>query len=143
MIRVFFDSSVLFAAAYSSRGHSRDLLLMAGRRDIVAVASPVVLEETRRNIAESAPECLPVLERLLEQVAFELVRPSKREVLAAARQIALKDAPILAAARRARVHILVTLDRKHLLDKPALARYARTKILTPKDTVAALTGEND
>lgn len=29
MTRIFIDSSVSFSAAYSSRGHSRDLILMA------------------------------------------------------------------------------------------------------------------
>jgi len=31
MLRVIKDSSVPFAAAYSSKGHARDLILMAAR----------------------------------------------------------------------------------------------------------------
>jgi predicted nucleic acid-binding protein len=36
-MRIFIDSSVLFSAAYSGRGHSRDLLLMAIRGDLTLV----------------------------------------------------------------------------------------------------------
>lgn len=56
MKRLFIDSSVLFAAAYSSHGHARDLLLMAARKKVILVVSPLMLEETRRNLEESAPE---------------------------------------------------------------------------------------
>ena len=36
------------------------------------------------------------------------------------------------AARRAKVDLLVTFDRKHLLGKPALAEYVGAEIVTPK-----------
>jgi predicted nucleic acid-binding protein len=39
MTRVFIDSSVFFSAANSSRGHSRDLILMAVRGKIDLVLS--------------------------------------------------------------------------------------------------------
>lgn len=63
---------------------------------------------------------------------MEVLRPTKNEVVAAAQQVALKDAPILAAAKKARVDLLVTLDKQHLLGKPELARYAGIEIVTPK-----------
>jgi len=137
-MRIFFDSSVMFAAAYSARGHSRDLILMATRGEIVPVISQFVLTETRRNLAESAPEHLPFLERVIKNIAFEIVQYTKREVMAASKHVVLKDAPILAAARRAKVDLLVTLDKKHLLGRPALAKYARTEIVTPQEAVARL-----
>jgi predicted nucleic acid-binding protein len=94
MKRLFIDSSVLFSAAYSPRGHARDLILMAARSELVLVISPLVLEETRRNLEESAP--------------------------------------ILAAAKSAQVDLLVTLDKKHMLDKPVLVQYLGKGIVTPK-----------
>jgi predicted nucleic acid-binding protein len=44
----------------------------------------------------------------------------------------------LAAARKAKVDYLVTLDKKHLLDKPELAQYARTLIAAPQEVVQSL-----
>ena len=141
MSRVFLDSSVLFSAAYSRRGHAYDLLQMAIRDVITILTSQLVLDEIRRNLADHAPDKLPFLDLALEQIPFEFVRPTRREVLAAAQHVALKDAPIVAAARKAKVDFLVTHDKKHLLGRPALAAYVRAPIVTPKDAVAQLTGQ--
>lgn len=142
MKRIFIDSSVLFSAAYSSRGHSRDLILMAVRGEVILVASLLVFEEVRRNLAENAPEALSLFDYLLEIVPFEIVDPLREEVLKAAQIIALKDAPILAASRKAKVDLLVTLDQKHLLGKPDIARYAGMEITTPKEAVLFIRNKN-
>jgi predicted nucleic acid-binding protein len=142
MKRIFLDSSVLFSAAYSERGYSRDLIVMAIRRDIVLVLSPLVLEETRRNLLEVAPETLPWLDQLLKAVPFEAVRSSKAEVLQAAEQVVLKDAPIIAAAKKAQVDLLVSLDKKHLLGKPELDEYIGLPIVTPEEAVAFIHSAN-
>lgn len=138
MMRVFIDSSAIFSAAYSPHGHARDLLEAAMRGDLELVVSPTVLEETRRNLAESAPETLPFLELVLASVSPEVCQPTKTEVLAAAEYTARKDAPIAAAAKRAGVELLVTLDKKHLLGRPALARFVGADIVTPKEAAAKL-----
>jgi uncharacterized protein len=129
--RLFIDSSVLFAAAYSNRGRAHDLIEMGIRGQIILVMSRFVLEETRRNLAASAPVGLPALERFLDNLPFELIQPTRDEVLVAAQHTALKDAPILEAARIANVDMLVTLDRKHLLGKPDLEAYIQATSRTP------------
>lgn len=133
MKRLFIDSSVLFSAAYSSRGYARDLIIMAAREEVILVISPLVLEETRRNLEESAPETVVVFDLLVQTIPFEFITPSKEEVLDAAGVVVLKDAPIVAAAKSSRVYILVTMDRKHLLDKPLLAQYLEIEVLSPKN----------
>ena len=45
-LRLFIDSSVLFSAANSERGHSRDLVLMSAKEEHTLVLSHYVLEET-------------------------------------------------------------------------------------------------
>jgi predicted nucleic acid-binding protein len=77
MTRIFLDSSVLFSAAYSTHGHARDLILMAIREELTIVTSELVLIETERNLSESAPEKLTVLDRIVANVPFEFVRPAK------------------------------------------------------------------
>jgi len=141
MIRFFIDASVLFSAAYSARGYSRDLFnLAAAEQPLVGlVVSEDVLFEARRNIAYSVPEKMPTLERLFGAVHFEIVNPARRSVLSAARLVALKDAPIAAAARKARVQALVTFDEKHLLRNAALAGYIRAPVIRPQQAVEMLT----
>lgn len=136
MKRVFLDSSVLFSAAYSHRGYSRELILLAIREEIIAVTSQIVIEETRRNLAEYAPDKILFLEYVFENTPFEYVEPTKREVLSAAKHIVMKDAPIAAATKKAKVDILVTLDKKHLLDKPGLDEFVRADIVRPSEAIA-------
>ena len=138
MTRIFLDSSVLFSACYSSGGHSRDLILMALRGEVQLVCSNYVIEETRRNLEKSAPEQILFLDFVLDSLEIEIVRPTKRQVLAAAEHVVLKDAPIVAGAKRAGVDYLVTLDKKHLLSNMKIPQYANVEVQTPRNTVIAL-----
>ena len=139
MKRVFLDSSVLFSALYSSRGFSRDLLLAAARGEMILVMSQDVADETRRNLVEHAPDATHLLwDYFFSTIAMEYVNPTQRQVRAAARHVAAKDAPIVAAARKAKVDMLVTLDKKHLLGKPGLAKYVRADIITPGEAMTRL-----
>lgn len=140
MLRVFIDSSVLFSAAYSNKGHACDLIMMAARNEIRLVISTLVMEETRRNLADFAPEVLPALERIFDAIDIEIVNPSKADIIEAAKIVALKDAAILAAVRFAQVDLFVTLDKKHLLDRPELEAFTSTAILRPVDAYQRITG---
>jgi predicted nucleic acid-binding protein len=79
MIRAFIDASVLFSACLSSTGASREVMRYAIREDVTLVASELVFEEVRRNLATKAPEALPLLEIFLDTVPFETVTPSEAE----------------------------------------------------------------
>jgi len=133
MIRAFVDASVLFAAAYSETGASREIIRQAIRDKIRLVASQLVFEEARRNLQDKAPEVVADFESLRDAVGFEIVRPTKREVEEALQYTAAKDAPIVAAARKARVDYLVSLDRHHLVDVPEVAKRSGLKILLPSE----------
>ena len=131
--RIFIDSSVLFSAIYSNSGHSSDLLLMGAEEEVLAVISDFVIIETRRNINELKPEKLMRIDQVLATIHFEIVAVTSGDVADAKEWIVLKDAPVLAAARVARVDMLVTLDKKHFLDRPELETYINAPILTPKE----------
>jgi predicted nucleic acid-binding protein len=137
MIRFFVDASVLFSAAYSAKGYSRDLINLAAAEEpqVRLVVSDDVLEETRRNIAYNVPEKMAALERLLGAIPFEVVNPARRSVVGAARRVAIKDAPIVAAARKAKVNALVTFDEKHLLRNLALPSYIRAPVIRPQQAI--------
>lgn len=135
MIRVFVDSSVFFSAAYSSRGHARDIIMMALSGEIDMVISQIVIEETRRNLVANSPESLPFMEFVLASTPHTIVRPTRADVLNAAEFTALKDAPIAAAAKGAKADLLVTLDKKHLLGRPELVEFVGAPIVTPREAV--------
>lgn len=64
------------------------------------------------------------------------------ETPSAAEHVALQDVPIVSAAKRSKVDLLVTLDKKHLLGKPELAKYASAEIVTPQEAVIQLRSVN-
>ena len=111
---------------------------MAIREEVTLVVSQVVLTETRRNLAQSAPEHVVLLDLLEANVPFEIIDVTKHEVLSAAEHVVLKDAPIVAAARKGKVDLLVTLDQKHLLGKPEIIEYIKANVVTPKEAMDQL-----
>jgi len=140
--RVFLDASVLFSATYSAAGASREILRSAIRHEIVAVLSPHVAEEARRNLRRKAPAAIEAFEQLMETVSPEVaVEPSLSELQTAASYINLRDAPIIAAAVKANVEYLVTLDRTHFIDDPKVAQESGLSILTPDKLLAIVRGE--
>ena len=145
MTRVFVDASVLFATTYSLTGSARDLVQLALEGKVTLVVSPVVLGEVERNLSKKAPEKVEFYKILIEVIPFELASdPTKEELLEAATYTKLKDAPIVAAARKARVEYLVTYDRKHLIDPPEVAEKSGLMIVTPDVVVRAIhESEND
>jgi len=135
MKRVFIDSSVFFSAAYSEKGASRELLLMGARGEVILVLSSLVLEETRRNLSEVSPDLAMLFDLIVDAIPFELIQPTKDEVVLAAKMVEIKDAPILAAARKAGADLLVTLDKKHLLGKPELVKFVGMPIVVPGEAI--------
>ena len=105
---------------------------MAARDEIVLVIRQIVLEETRRSLSSYSLVSVFFFDRIIEAIPFEYVRPTKREVIVAAKHIVFKDAPIIAAAKKAKVDFLVTLDKKHLLGKPELVAFTNIPIVTLK-----------
>ena len=142
MTRVFLDASVLFSAAYSARGASREILRRSLRHEIDIVVSRHVVEEARRNLGHKAPQALDAFEELISLLSTEMeADPSPSELQAAARYINLKDAPIIAAAVNADVDYLVTLDQKHFIADPTVGQRCGLNIVTPDQLVAILRGE--
>ncbi len=129
--RIFIDSSVLFSAAYSSKGHSRDLLIMGASGEIKIIISNFVLQETIRNLSGLKKPPLEELDQIVQNANIELVDATKQSVLDAAKLIVLKDAPIIAAAKTAKVDMLVSLDKKHILGRTDLEAYINASIVTP------------
>jgi predicted nucleic acid-binding protein len=138
--RIFLDSSVLYAAAFSATGPARRLILKGVEGSIALAISDLVLEETKRNLTKNAPETLPYFTILADLFSPVITNPTKAEVLKAAQIVHLKDAPIVAAAAKAKVDYLATHDVKHLLNhaKAIAAAYGIT-VLAPAELVSILT----
>ena len=130
MTKVFVDSSVLYSACYSSTGASREIIRQGILGKIKLVISKHIIEEVERNLEKDAPNVIPILQQFLSSVPFMVVHPTKNEVEKTSKYVDLKDAPILAAAKKAKADYLISLDTKHLV-KPKVAERAELDIVLP------------
>jgi len=139
MIRIFVDANVLFAAADSETGASRQIIQLGLRGQVQLVVSELVIEEARRNLAGYKPTAVEALQEFVAATPFHYTNPTKRQVQTAATYTALKDAPIVAGAKASKVDYLVTLDRKHLIrHRQEIERRSGVKILLPEELLPML-----
>lgn len=125
-----FVASVLFSACYSSSGASREIISLGISGKIKLVISKHVIEEVQRNLEKDVPQVIPTFKDFLNIVPFEVVHSTKKEVEEAALYVSLKDAPIVASAKKAKADYLVSLDTKHLV-LPKVAKNANMEIVLP------------
>lgn len=130
MTKVFVDSSVVYSACYSSTGASREIIRQGISGKIKLIISKHVIEEVERNLKKDVPQAIPIFQEFLNTVPFKIVHPTKQEIEEAASYIALKDAPIVASAKKAKADYLVSLDTKHLV-LPNIAKSANIEIVLP------------
>jgi predicted nucleic acid-binding protein len=138
--RIFLDSSVLYAAAFSATGPARRLILKGLEGSVALAISDLVLEETKRNLTKNVPSALPYFTILADLFSPFITNRTKAEVLKAAQVVHLKDAPIVAAAAKAKADYLATHDVKHLLNHAqAIADAYGITVLAPAELVSILT----
>lgn len=135
---IFFDSSALIAGIVSALGAARALLLLAEDEKILVTVSEQVVTEVERNIARKAPMALPFARELILSAKIRIVRdPQLEDVLSHQDWIAhAADVPILVAAVRSRADFLATLNTRHFMDDPDVARRSGLRIGTPGDALA-------
>jgi predicted nucleic acid-binding protein len=136
-IKIFLDSSALMAGIISNSGASRALLLLGEDEKLLLFVSEQVIVEIERNIARKIPEALPFAREMIRHAKIQIVRdPSKEEVISHLDWISHQaDVPVLIAAVRAKAGFLATLNVKHFIDDPDVARMSGMLIGTPGDAL--------
>lgn len=134
---LFLDSSALFAGVVSATGASRALLILAEAGAITITISEQVIVETERAVAQKALSALPFLREALRATHFRMApAPSREQVIAQHDLVAdPTDIPIVLAAMNAQVDYLVTFNRRHFLDDPAVAQKSGLRIGSPADAL--------
>jgi predicted nucleic acid-binding protein len=139
-IRMFLDSSALFAGVLSSEGAARALLVLSELGQIELLVSEQVIVETERSLARKAPAALPDFRQTIKDASIKIAKnPTARAVKECLSMIHDPfDAPILAAAIKAKVDYLITHDRKHFLNDPKVIKKSGLRIGTPGNALAWL-----
>jgi predicted nucleic acid-binding protein len=135
--RVFIDTSALIAGVVSASGAAREVLRLAEAHLIEPLVSRQVLTEADRNLTAKLPSLLDDYHLLLSHIDPVIVEdPDRAAVHEAARVIERSDAPILAAARAARVDYLVTWNTRDF-QTASVRRWAPFPVVTPGEFLRA------
>ncbi|MBC7264782.1 MAG: PIN domain-containing protein [Chloroflexi bacterium] len=114
--RLFFDASVLVAAAHSPQGGSALLLAACKAGGFRAQTTFVILLEALHALRRFPEESLRRFYRLLVEVNWGLLPiPPKETLEKYCRYISPKDVHVVAAAVEGEAEFLLTLDRQHIL----------------------------
>ncbi len=138
--KIFLGSSALLSGMLSAQDAARVLLLLSEDDKLHLIASEQVIVEVERNLARKAPAVLPLAREMILRSKLRILRnPPTDEVRQRLGWISHPaDVPILTAAQLANVDFLATLNRRHFLDDPAVARLSGLRIGTPGDALAWL-----
>jgi predicted nucleic acid-binding protein len=137
--RIFLDTSVIIAAVMSPTGGARLLFHLAQAGALALVAGTGVLQETEAVLLRKAPQLLPLLAQLLDEIHLEIGgEPAVSENQQARSLIDyLPDAHVLAQAIHAEPDWFASHDKAHFLENPALKNLP-FKIGSPGDVFAWL-----
>ncbi len=119
-LRVFLDTSVLFAAVQSETGGAR-LILKLGEAGLISLwIGPWVLEEAERVLDRKSPKSKKYFSLLLDCSKIKIGDKANENLINQALSVInyLPDAQILAEALTSEVDYFVSFDRKHLVGNP-------------------------
>ena len=119
-LKVFLDTSVLFAAVHSETGGAR-LILKLGEAGAVSLwVGPWVLKEAEGVIGRKSPKSKAYFALLLDRARIQVGEKPGEPVLRQAQSVIeyLPDAQVVAEALALEVDYFVSLDRKHLVGNP-------------------------
>lgn len=131
--RVFLDTHVFVAGLLSLTGASGHILDLGEAEEIVIVVSQHVLMEADRVFMTKFPASLERYHFFIKNLAPQLADdPPLSLIRKAQKVIPAEDAPILAAAKFARVDRLVTFDIRHF-HTPQARAFLPVPIWTPSE----------
>jgi predicted nucleic acid-binding protein len=139
-LRIFLDTSALFAGVWSETGGARMLLRLGEAGTLRLLASSQVLQEIETVVRRKAPDLLPLVAMLLDRCSFEIVIIKNPPHLDDCQKVTghLADGRVIAEAWIAQADFFVTLDRQHFLDNSALELLVPFPIGTPGDCLTWL-----
>ena len=116
-IRVFLDTSALFASLWSATGGARLALRLGEAGAVQLVVSSQVTLELENAIRKKAPHLLGLMTFMLDRSGVEIVRKVSKQHFKILKKATghEADARIICAALGADISYFVTFNRKHFL----------------------------
>jgi predicted nucleic acid-binding protein len=142
ILRIFLDTSVIFAAVLSETGGARKLFKLGEAGVVQLIVGSNVLRECEEVLRRKAPATLPTLAYLLELGIVEITtQPTDGFIEQATAIVAYKpDAYVLAEAICAKPDWFITHDKTHFLSVNPNSSL-EFRIGTPGDLIRSLEDE--
>lgn len=132
--KVFLDSSVVIAAMLSTSGGSFRICRESHEGNLHLYTNTYVRDEVHEVLGRKYPWMVLRIEFFFRWAKFSLQKnPTVATVRHYATLIHPEDAPILAGAAKAKVHALVTLDRRDFFTEKLNAVKFPFRIMLPKE----------
>ncbi|PIP64112.1 hypothetical protein COZ39_03745 [Candidatus Roizmanbacteria bacterium CG_4_10_14_3_um_filter_33_21] len=136
---VFFDTSVLFSALYSSKGGSYVLIEHVKKGIIQGITSQTVIDELSTNIIKIDRVSQTNINNLIinnhfivcNDIPYEDIHPWIGKVEE-------KDIHVLVGTLSTNCEYLVTLDKKHLHTPKIQSLCKEMRVVTPKELLAMI-----
>ena len=116
IIRVMFDTNIIISAILNTAGLPNLALLTAAEFPYTIVLCDQIIDEMRRVFNRKFPYRIPDMEQFIADMRYDLATLAAEDAVSAD-ELEIRDVndrPILRAARKANVDILVTGDKDFL-----------------------------
>jgi putative PIN family toxin of toxin-antitoxin system len=132
MIKVFFDTSVIFSALYSKKGASYRLVTLSKNKKIMAISTLTVIQELKDNLNKLNLETSAIDKFVFENDFLVREEITEQETQPYINIVHEKDAHVVAGAFLTGCQYLLTLDKKHLDNPEVRKKIKNLTILSPK-----------
>lgn len=138
LVRIFLDTSALFAAIWSESGGGRLILKLGEAGTVQIVIGKQVLSEADEVLRRKHPSALPGLVKLLDRSLVEVASDADTEIVRRCRELVGQpgDVLVLAEAWSAGVDFFATHDLRHLSGNASVVRAVPFLVGSPGDFLA-------
>ncbi len=120
-MKIFVDANIFFAATYNPKGGSAYILNLSRKeKSLKLITTTHIISEAYKNILLKLGEKkLDYFYKLLllTRPKIEFLTLTPKEINFYSKFVDLKDVPVLAGANKLKANFLLTLDRKHFLNR--------------------------
>jgi len=118
-MRIFLDACCLYSAGRSPGGGSAKIILLSRELGFTILLSSITIFEAKNNLIKHLGKtAFNELLAMFKNASSELIPDlSQKEINAFENITVEKDLHVLAGAIKGKANVLVTLDRKHLLNQ--------------------------
>lgn len=134
-MKIFLDSSVIIAALLSETGGSAKIMSLCETGLFEGYISQEVIKEIHTVLQRKLPGALPLFEKLIFSSKCKKITLKKSAKTKEAQKWIRDpfDVHVLLAAKQIPADYLITLDIKHFIRDPEVAKKSGLIILTPGD----------